>query len=74
MDFLALVVIVEFDDYFASTLKGDSLFIKWIKNKDLFREEDQEKPHALRIDTTTSKNAVLKIEENRLKSKLLTKD
>ena len=64
MDFLALAVIVEFDDKFASTLKSDPLFKKWIIDKDF----DKEKPHALRIDTTTSKSALLNIKENRLKS------
>ena len=61
MDFLALAVIVEFDDKFASTLTSDPLFKKWIRNKDFLKEEDKDKPHALRIDTTTSKNALLKI-------------
>ena len=54
-DFLALVVIVEFDNYFASTLKTDRIFTKFIKNKEYAENE----PHALRIETTTSNNALL---------------
>ena len=67
MDFFALAIIADFDDMFALSLSSDPLLIKYLKVKAFLSEEII--PHALRIDTTTSGEARLQTDENKLENK-----
>ena len=57
MDFLALVVISEFDNFFVETLKTDPVFHMLIDNSDTLKE-------ALKISVTTSDLASANVQGN----------
>lgn len=59
MNFLALVIISEFDNYFVETLKSDPVFQKLAK-------EDDKLTEALKILVTTSKAAAPKLTKNKI--------
>ena len=57
MDFLALVVISEFDNFFVETLKTDPVFHMLVDNSDTLKE-------ALKISVTTSDLASANVQGN----------
>ena len=67
MNFLALVVIADFDDFIAVTLASDQLYKRFLAGDFVLKDDRPDLDHALTIESTTSLLAAAKLEAHKLK-------
>ena len=67
MNFLALVVIADFDDFIAVTLASDQLYKRFLAGEYEHKPDRPDLDHALTIESTTSSLAAAKLEAHKLK-------